>query len=60
MKTYGIDRLTRIVRDHGGGDAESLRNAIVADVTRFRDKIEQDDDVTVVVCRVGNSALRAG
>jgi sigma-B regulation protein RsbU (phosphoserine phosphatase) len=55
-EVYGIDRLIHIVREHGGDDAESLRNAIVADVTQFRGKTEQEDDVTVVVCRLASSS----
>jgi sigma-B regulation protein RsbU (phosphoserine phosphatase) len=51
-EVYGMDRLTRIVSEHTGETAESFRDAIVADVARFRGKAEQDDDVTVVVCRV--------
>jgi sigma-B regulation protein RsbU (phosphoserine phosphatase) len=49
---YGLDRLVQVVREHGGGTAESLRDAILADVAAFRGLAEQDDDVTVVVCRI--------
>jgi sigma-B regulation protein RsbU (phosphoserine phosphatase) len=51
-EVYGMERLTRIVDEHAGETAESLRDAILDDVARFRGKAEQDDDVTVVVCRV--------
>src|ERR1051325_8294334 len=47
-ESYGLDRLAAVVRDHDG-TAESLRDAIIADVERFRGSELQDDDVTVVV-----------
>lgn len=49
---YGMDRLEEVVRRHGGGSAEQLRDAIIHDVTEFRGSEEVGDDVTVVVCRV--------
>lgn len=49
---YGLDRLVRVVHTNGGGTAEVLRDAILADVTHFRGTPEAADDVTVVVCRV--------
>ncbi|HEX2120713.1 MAG TPA: PP2C family protein-serine/threonine phosphatase [Thermoanaerobaculia bacterium] len=51
-ESYGLERLIEIVRHHGDGNAESLRDAIVADVERFRGSVLPDDDVTVVVARV--------
>jgi serine phosphatase RsbU (regulator of sigma subunit) len=41
-----------MIREHGGGTAESLRDALLADVAAFRGTREQDDDVTLVVCRL--------
>lgn len=58
-ESYGLDRLTRIVREHGSGDAEVLREAILTDVATFRGDEEQEDDVTVVVCRVTGPVLSA-
>lgn len=49
---YGLDRLVRVVRTNGGGTAQSLRDAILADVTHFRGTPEAADDVTIVVCRL--------
>jgi hypothetical protein len=49
---YGMERLEEVVRAHGGGSAEELRDAIVRDVGAFRESDEAADDVTVVVCRV--------
>ena len=49
---YGMERLEEVVRAHGGGSAEELRDAILRDVTDFRGSDDAADDVTVVVCRV--------
>ncbi|MEO8383088.1 MAG: PP2C family protein-serine/threonine phosphatase [Acidobacteriota bacterium] len=49
---YGLDRLTSVVRTQGGGTAEQLRDAILADVAAFRGSSEAADDVTIVVGRV--------
>lgn len=49
---YGLDRLVEVVRAHGGNTAEELRNAIIGDVTMFRQTAESADDITVVVGRV--------
>ena len=51
-ETYGLERLAAVVRDHDG-TAESLRDAILADVETFRGRETQDDDVTVVVAKIG-------
>ena len=48
---YGLDRLAALVRDHDGG-AESLRDAIIEDVERFRGSELPEDDVTVVVAKL--------
>jgi hypothetical protein len=49
---YGLDRIAQVIRDQGGGTAEELREALLADVATFRGTREQDDDVTLVVCRL--------
>lgn len=49
---YGLERLIELVRTHGAGSAEELRDAIVRDVAEFRGTDEAADDVTVVVCRI--------
>jgi serine phosphatase RsbU (regulator of sigma subunit) len=49
---YGMERLEEVVRMHGGGSAEELRDAIVRDAATFRGSDEAADDVTVVVCRL--------
>ncbi|HEV3484130.1 MAG TPA: PP2C family protein-serine/threonine phosphatase [Vicinamibacterales bacterium] len=50
-EVYGLDRLAEVVASHDG-TAESLRDAIVADVERFRGAAVQQDDVTVVVAKI--------
>ncbi len=50
-EVYGLDRLCEVVRTHDGS-AEALRDAILADVERFRGSEPQGDDVTVVVARM--------
>lgn len=49
---YGLDRIAHVIREQGGGTAEELRDALLADVAAFRGAREQDDDVTLVVCRL--------
>ena len=49
---YGLDRLAEVVRTHGGGTAEELRDAMLADVAKFRGTNEAADDITIVVCRM--------
>jgi serine phosphatase RsbU (regulator of sigma subunit) len=49
---YGLDRIAEVIREQGGGSAEELREALLADVAAFRGAREQDDDVTLVVCRL--------
>ena len=49
---YGLDRIAQVIREQGGSTAESLRDALLADVAAFRGTREQDDDVTLVVCRL--------
>jgi len=49
---YGLDRLTEVVRMHGGGTAEELRDAILAAVAAFRGGTDAADDVTIVVGRL--------
>lgn len=51
-QTYGLERLANVIREHGTSTAESLRDAILFDVATFRGTAEQDDDVTLVVCRM--------
>lgn len=50
---YGFERLMDVVRTHPkGATADSLRDAIIGDVERYRGKAAQADDVTVVVAKM--------
>jgi hypothetical protein len=50
---YGLERLAEVIRTHPRtATADSLRDAIIGDVERFRGKAPQEDDVTVVVAKV--------
>lgn len=51
-ESYGIDRIQNVVSTHDHSDAAAIRDAIVADVHRFRAGAPQSDDVTVVVAKV--------
>jgi Stage II sporulation protein E (SpoIIE) len=51
-EVYGLDRITHVIAERGGGTAEELRDALLADVAEFRGAREQDDDITLVVCRL--------
>jgi serine phosphatase RsbU (regulator of sigma subunit) len=50
--TFGLERLSELISEHGNDSAEALRNAIVGEIALFRGAREQDDDATVVVCRI--------
>jgi Stage II sporulation protein E (SpoIIE) len=49
---YGLERLEEVVRAHGGGAAEELRDAIVREVTAFRGSPDAAGDITIVGCRM--------
>ncbi|MEO6486897.1 MAG: SpoIIE family protein phosphatase, partial [Thermoanaerobaculia bacterium] len=50
---FGLDALeTLIAGINPGASAEEIRDAILADIERFRDGAPQEDDVTLVVARI--------
>jgi serine phosphatase RsbU (regulator of sigma subunit) len=51
-ESYGFERLQRVVSENGDQTAETIRDAILSDVATFRGAVEQDDDMTIVVCRM--------
>jgi hypothetical protein len=51
-EVYGLDRLEQVIREQGTGSAERVRDAVLSDLVAFRGAAEQEDDVTIVVCRV--------
>lgn len=56
-EVYGLDRIANVIQEQGGSTAETLRDAILADVAAFRGTGEQDDDVTLVVCRLTDDVV---
>lgn len=48
---YGLERLRATVAQYGHQPAQTLVQAIVADVDRFRDNAEQPDDLTLLVTK---------
>ena len=52
-ESYGLESLESIVGSmNGDTSVEQIRDAIVADVERFRGEAAQEDDITVVVARI--------
>lgn len=48
---YGKDRLRDVIRRGAGSDADTIAQAIISDVVRFRRSSPQTDDITLVVLR---------
>jgi len=51
-ESYGIERIEEIVRTADASSAAAVRDAIIADLTKFREDAPQDDDVTIVVVHI--------
>ncbi len=51
---FGIDRLQAVVEGAGNGSAESVRTAVVSEVSQWMDR--QEDDYTIVVLKHGAKA----
>jgi hypothetical protein len=51
-ESYGLERLARVIGAETSQTAEGLREAILRDVATFRGSVDQNDDVTIVVCRL--------
>ena len=50
-ESYGLERLARVLAGNSSTSAEGLREAILEDLGAFRGPVDQNDDVTIVVCR---------
>lgn len=48
---YGKDRLHAILREHHGGSAQEILEAVMASVERFRGGLPAEDDTTLVVVK---------
>lgn len=53
-ESYGLDRLARVIAGDTSNSAEGLREAILEDLGAFRGPVDQNDDVTIVVCRMAS------
>ena len=52
-ESYGTERVLEVVRAQPhGASAAAMRDAILADVERFRGAVAQADDITLVVARI--------
>jgi len=51
-REYGHERLQEALGRAGGQSVEKIRDAVLADLARFRGTEEQEDDVTLVVARM--------
>jgi serine phosphatase RsbU (regulator of sigma subunit)/CBS domain-containing protein len=59
-ETFGVDRLTGCVREHGAETAEELAGAIIACQRAFRGAQLLSDDVTLVVADLGPAPALPG
>ena len=57
-KEYSERRLRRILTKNAALDADELGKAILSDLTEFAAQAPQEDDITLVVVRVGQSSSR--
>ncbi len=49
---FGFERLEQSLTRHAGGSVESLRDGVLADVTRFAGDAPREDDQTLLVLRL--------
>jgi sigma-B regulation protein RsbU (phosphoserine phosphatase) len=52
-KHYGIDRFCEVIRRHAGLSAEAILEAVFSDIKTFTLGARQEDDITLVVAKVG-------
>nr|WP_231714667.1 SpoIIE family protein phosphatase [Desulfonema ishimotonii] len=50
---FGNERLRAVIREHGAEPAEAVRDAIIVATEAFRGDTPQEDDLTLVVVRLG-------
>jgi sigma-B regulation protein RsbU (phosphoserine phosphatase) len=48
---FGKDRLHRIIRDNADKSAAAVQGAVLDEVSKFRGKLPQEDDITLVVIK---------
>jgi phosphoserine phosphatase RsbU/P len=52
---YGIERFCEVVRRHAALNAEEILEAVFADIKTFTLGARQEDDITLVIAKVGES-----
>ena len=48
---FGKERLHQIIRENAHKSAEAIQEAVLAGVSKFRGKLPQEDDITIVVIK---------
>jgi sigma-B regulation protein RsbU (phosphoserine phosphatase) len=49
---FGLDRLEDVVRKYASESAESIQNAVIANLRSFQGDAPQEDDITLVVVKL--------
>ena len=49
---FGLNRLQDVIPKYASESAESIQNAIIADLRAFREDAPQEDDITLVVIKL--------
>ena len=49
---FGLDRLEDVVRKYASESAESIQNAVIANLRSFQGDAPQEDDITLVVIKL--------
>ena len=52
---YGIERFCELIRKHAALSAKSILEAVFADIKTFTLGARQEDDITLVIAKVGES-----
>lgn len=52
-ESYGFERLEKSLARHAAGSVETLQKGVLADLDRFTGAMPREDDLTVLVLRVG-------
>ncbi|HXU30573.1 MAG TPA: PP2C family protein-serine/threonine phosphatase [Thermoanaerobaculia bacterium] len=52
-ESYGFERLEKSLARHAAGSVEALQRGVLADLDRFTGAMPREDDLTILVLRVG-------
>lgn len=50
-EVFGLKRFQKTIQDHAQDSAQTIKEAIIEEVHKFRDKQAQEDDITLVVIK---------